>query len=1019
MFEPTLQSVWVLFLSEVLSFDKIIQMIQITFKENYILFSYPDGKYYGYKTGTIRHEIEGSAISFFLLDNEVGEQPVLNFNYQNCVIEGVQATEENINDLLSVIYNGVTTDVKVISFTLDSDKNELKIENNDDTYYIVSLSKYDFTGDIANLLSLINNEVERAKIAEKVNADAIVTETERAIAVEKSLDTSIVTEVARATDAETTLNTKIDNEVSAESNRAKGEEARIETKTEELVIAEKERAIAAESELKTKIDTDVKSESDRAHEAEAELNTKIENEVTRATAAEQANTDAITALDAAYKAADATLSTKIDNLVGAEETRAKSEETRIDTKAEDLVNAETERAKAAEKANADAIAAEVERATAAESVLDNKIDANGDEVKSESDRAQAAESALDTKIETEITRAKDAESTLNTKIDTEVKTEADRAKAEETRIETKAEESVSAESTRAKAVEKTNADAITALDTAYKAADATLDTKIDNLVAAEVSRAKAAEKVNSDAIIVEKERAVAAENIIRNSLNDEIGRAQEAEQVNTTAITTEVARAKGEETRIETKFDGFVSTLDSKINTNKTAIEAEVTRATTAETLIDKKIDDEVIRAKDAEKINSDSITNEVTRAKAAEKVIADDLNAEIIRAKAAEKANNDTINAEAERAKAEEVNIDGKLTIEVARATKAEEDFAALLAGTSGATSYSNIKAELDKLGDDYNSVRSIAVTLKNFLNAGGITDAVDSFKELQEFLAGITDSQTLAGLLLELKNEILGGAGDDINTLKKVYDVLSGNTGGDVDLTNYYTKSETDSKVSTKVDKVNGKGLSTNDYTTTEKNKLASLSNYNDSDLRTLIGNTYSKSEVDAKIDEVVAGGEVDLSNYYTKTETDSKVLGKVDKVTGKGLSTNDFTTALKTKLEGLTNYDDSDIRTSITNIQNQVDYTLVEKTVSSAGVLNLSNDRIQHSVITRNTTIALPVVSKYTVIDLSFTANSNYTVSFPSSLVWKSAPTNFTDGVEIEVIFTYNNSKWFAACIEYGTN
>ena len=994
-------------------------MIQINFKENYILFSYPDGKYYGYKTGTIRHEIEGSAISFFLLDNEVGEQPVLNFNYLNCMIEGVQATEDNINDLLSVIYNGITTDVKVISFTLDSDKDELKIENNDDTYYIVSLSKYNFTGDIANLLSLINNEVERAKIAEKVNSDAIITETERAIAVEKSLDTSIVTEVTRATDAESALDAKIITEVSAESNRAKAEEARIEVKATDLVTVEKERAIAAESELKTKIETDVKTESDRAHEAEAELNTKIENEVTRATAAEEANTEAITALDTAYKAADATLDTKIDNLVTAEKERAISEETRIETKVEDLVNAESERAKAAEKANSDAIAAEVERAINAEKDLSDRIDTNGDEVAAETERAQAAESALDTKIETEITRATEAESVLNTKIDTDVKTEADRAKAEETRIETKAEESVSAESTRAKAAEKVNADAITALDTAYKTADSTLNTKIDTLISAEVSRAKAAEKVNADAIITEKERATSAENVIRNGLNDEIGRAQAAEQANTTAIETEVTRSKSEETRIETKFDGFVSTLDSKINTNKTAIEAEVERANTAETLIDKKVDDEVTRAKDAEKINSDSISNEVTRAKAAEKVIADDLNAEIIRAKAAEKANNDTINAEAERAKAAEVSLDGKIDIEIARASKAEEDFAVLLAGTSGNTSYSNIKAELDKLGDDYNSIRSIAVTLKNFLNAGGITDAIDSFKELQDFLAGITDNQTLASLLLELKNEILGGAGDNINTLKKVYDALSGNTGGDVDLSNYYTKSEVDSKDNTKVDKVSGKGLSTNDFTTAEKSKLASLSNYNDTELRNLIGNTYTKSEVDAKIDEAVAGGDVDLSNYYTKSETDSKVSNKVDKVTGKGLSTNDYTTAEKTKLAGLTNYDDSGIRTLITNIQNQVEYTLVEKTVSAAGVLNLSNDRLQHSVITRNTTITLPTVNKYTVIDLSFTANSNYTVTFPSSLVWKSAPTNFSDGIEIEVIFTYNNSKWFAACIEYGTN
>lgn len=36
---------------------------------------------------------------------------------------------------------------------------------------------------------------------------------------------------------------------------------------------------------------------------------------------------------------------------------------------------------------------------------------------------------------------------------------------------------------------------------------------------------------------------------------------------------------------------------------------------------------------------------------------------------------------------------------------------------------------------------------------------------------------------------------------------------------------------------DKVEGKGLSTEDYTTQEKNKLASLQNYNDSEVRELI--------------------------------------------------------------------------------------------------------------------------------------------------------------------------------------
>ena len=60
------------------------------------------------------------------------------------------------------------------------------------------------------------------------------------------------------------------------------------------------------------------------------------------------------------------------------------------------------------------------------------------------------------------------------------------------------------------------------------------------------------------------------------------------------------------------------------------------------------------------------------------------------------------------------------------------------------------------------------------------------------------------------------------------------------------------------------------------------------------------------------------VDLSNYYTKAQTDTLFDSKVDKVLGKGLSTNDFTNAYKDKLDNYTV--DSVLNSTSTNpIQN----------------------------------------------------------------------------------------------------
>lgn len=51
-----------------------------------------------------------------------------------------------------------------------------------------------------------------------------------------------------------------------------------------------------------------------------------------------------------------------------------------------------------------------------------------------------------------------------------------------------------------------------------------------------------------------------------------------------------------------------------------------------------------------------------------------------------------------------------------------------------------------------------------------------------------------------------------------------------------------------------------------------------------------------------EKIGSTAADLSNYYTKAQADTLLARKVDKEAGKGLSTNDFTTAEKNKLAGI---------------------------------------------------------------------------------------------------------------------
>jgi hypothetical protein len=152
---------------------------------------------------------------------------------------------------------------------------------------------------------------------------------------------------------------------------------------------------------------------------------------------------------------------------------------------------------------------------------------------------------------------------------------------------------------------------------------------------------------------------------------------------------------------------------------------------------------------------------------------------------------------------------------------------------------------------------------------------------------------------------------------------------------------------KLNLKVDKVNGKGLSTNDYTTTEKNKLAGIAT---GATKTVVDTALSSSSTNPVQNKVVNTA---ISNLNTlvgdtavSTQITNAVANKVDKVSGKGLSTNDYTTAEKNKLSGIDTganktIVDSVLSTTSTNpVQNKVVNTAISNLNTLVGDKSVSS-------------------------------------------------------------------------------
>ena len=124
-----------------------------------------------------------------------------------------------------------------------------------------------------------------------------------------------------------------------------------------------------------------------------------------------------------------------------------------------------------------------------------------------------------------------------------------------------------------------------------------------------------------------------------------------------------------------------------------------------------------------------------------------------------------------------------------------------------------------------------------------------------------------------------------------------------------------------------------------------------YNNTEELALLSDVNGKQDVItdlASIREGASKGATALqsipSEYVTETEltakgyaTTSALNDKVDKVSGKQLSTEDFTSALKTKLEGLSNYDDTELSEAIETLRGDFDNIVSGDTTTAIKTFN----------------------------------------------------------------------------------
>lgn len=189
---------------------------------------------------------------------------------------------------------------------------------------------------------------------------------------------------------------------------------------------------------------------------------------------------------------------------------------------------------------------------------------------------------------------------------------------------------------------------------------------------------------------------------------------------------------------------------------------------------------------------------------------------------------------------------VDNKIKSEISRAQASE----------------TNLSNRINNLGEDVIKSLNEAKEYTDALANGEVKNNTNKIN----ILNGTGEGSVIKTVKDEISN-LVGTAPEKLNTLQEIADYLEEHE----DMASGLVKSLS-SLEQNKVDKVPGKGLSTEDYTTEEKNKLAGLNNYDDTAITAELNKKADKEEVTAA-----------LNTKADKNETDTKLAELSAEVNG----------------------------------------------------------------------------------------------------------------------------------------